>query len=414
MANYTSAPLPDVELTEHLRNILDDLDDSTLDVSEAITMPPAVYTSEEFFEFEKRAVLDSEWFCIGHIGIIPNAGDYVSITINEDPLLILRTDDGGVRAMSAVCQHRGHVLGEERGNSKIFTCPFHAWSYDETGKLISAPEMRDHASLDELQKKYCLPQLRTEVWNGFVFVNLDGTAKPLAPRLKRLSKEIENHHMGEMGAIPTIDWPGNPWNWKFMHENAIEPHHTRYLHEGVHEFAPSHLASFVEWDQKDDGAVFHPTGFVELDGNFTGTFRSVFPPIETLTEAERKRVMFACVLPNLFFGAVPDGVFYYCILPNGANQLTLRVGFAYPKSTLAMKNFEPMFKTAVDGLMIFNDQDTPANTATHKGLRSRFANRGRYAPKEATLPQFNKWLIQRYKAYADKLKAKKPQRSNAA
>ena len=184
MVNFTAKPLPDVSLTDHIRGILDRLDPSTADVEECIAMPPEVYTSEEWFEFEKRAVWDTEWLCLAHTGLIPKASDYISINVNDDPLLIQRQKDGGVRVMSAVCQHRGHLLGEERGNTEVFTCEFHGWSYDMDGKLISAPELAGvHASLEELQQSYCLPLLRTEVWNGFIFVNMDGQAKPLAPRL---------------------------------------------------------------------------------------------------------------------------------------------------------------------------------------------------------------------------------------
>ena len=414
MSDFVKAPLAAVELSDAIEGILSQLDESAVDLKDAVTMPPDVYTSEDWFEFEKRAVWDREWICVGHQGTIPNPGDYVSITINEDPLLVLRGSDNKIKVMSAVCQHRGHVLGQEKGNTKIFTCPFHAWSYDEDGKLLGAPEMEAHASLEELQKSYCLPTLRTEVWNGFIFINFSGDAPALAPRLKRLGKEIENHNLTDMLGVPTVDWGPSPWNWKFMHENAIEPHHTRYLHKGPHDFAPSTLATFAEWDENDDGAVFHPTGFLELDGNFTTAFKCLFPVIENLTENERKRVMFACILPNLFFGCVPDGCFYYCILPQGANAMTIRVGFVYPESTIRMKNFDIIFNSVVNGLEILNDQDTEANTQTHRGLRSRFAPRGRYAPKEATLPQFNRWLIKRYKAYASEIKKNKKQATKVA
>jgi phenylpropionate dioxygenase-like ring-hydroxylating dioxygenase large terminal subunit len=331
---------------------------------------------------------------------VPHAGDYISITVNDEPLLVVRDDAGEVIIMSAVCQHRGYVLGDARGTTRAFNCPFHGWCYDLHGRLVGAPEMSAHVAHDALASSHSLPRLRSEIWNGFVFVNFDGTAPPLAPRLKRLTAEVANHHMADMGAIETVDWPDNPWNWKFMHENAIEPHHTWYLHKGVHDFAPSTLASFVAWDDDDDGAIFHPTGFLELDANFNAGFISLFPVIPTLTERERKRVMFACVLPNLFFGAVPDGVFYYFILPQGANKLTIRVGLLYPPTTFAVKTFDAKLRATITGIMIYNDQDTVANTRVHQGLRSRFANRSRYAPKEKTLAQMNRWLIKRYLAYA--------------
>lgn len=394
---------PNQHLDPEVREILTALSPSGASVDEAITLPPACYTSERWFEFEKQAIWDREWICVGHVGHIPKPGDYVSININDDPLLVLRDPDGEVRVMSAVCQHRGYVLGEERGNCRSFTCPFHGWCYDMKGKLVAAPEMDGHVPLDKLTETHSLPVLRSEIWNGFIFVNMDGKAEPLAPRLKRLTDQVANHRMGELGAVPTLDWPGNPWNWKFMHENAIEPHHTMYLHKGVHDFAPSRLASFFEWDENDDGAVFHPTGFLQRDGNFTAGFRSMFPPLPDLTDEERQRVMFACVLPNLFFGAVPDGVLFYIILPQGANAITLRVGFLYPQETLRSENFNTQIKAVVDGLSIFNDQDTVANTKTHLGLKSRFANRSRYAPKEETLAQMNRWLIKRYQAMAAEL-----------
>ena len=80
------------------------------------------------------------------------------------------------------------------------------------------------------------------------------------------------------------------------------------------------------------------------------------------------------------------------------------MGFVYPKSTLEMPDFYEILPEVVEGLSLYNDQDVVANILVHRGLKSRFANRGRYAPKEKTLPQFNRWLIKRYKEYAESLK----------
>ncbi|MDA9372043.1 aromatic ring-hydroxylating dioxygenase subunit alpha [Porticoccaceae bacterium] len=375
--------------------------DSARGVESSIALPPELYSSESWFNFEKEAIWDREWICVGHVSMVPNEGDYFSITVIDDPLLVVKGSDGKIRTLSAVCQHRGHVLGEETGNTKYFRCPFHSWAYNLTGELVAAPEMKAHVGFNELKANHSLPSLSTDTWNGFIFMSFSETPPELSGRLKRLTKEVENHQMTSLIATPTVDWSGNDWNWKFMHENAIEPYHTHYLHKGVHDFAPSKLATFADWIDDDDGAIYHPTGFNYLDGNFTPHFHSLFPAITTLTEAERRRVMFACVMPNLFFGAVPDGVMYYLILPQNANTFTIRVGFLYPQSTLELPTFEHTFPTVVAGLELFNGQDVVANLAAHKGLKSRFAKRGRYAPKEATLPQLNKWLLKRYEKYAE-------------
>jgi phenylpropionate dioxygenase-like ring-hydroxylating dioxygenase large terminal subunit len=395
--------LPDVQLTPFIRDILSRIGASAGSVAEAVSLPPECYTSDEWFEFERRAIFDREWLALGHTSFIPNPGDYFSISINGEPLLVVRGKDGVIRVLSAVCRHRGHVLGAASGNADSFTCPFHGWSYDLQGALTSAPEMNGTLPFDELRRTQCLPSLRSDVWNGFIFVNFDGKAAPLGPRLKVLSEQVRNHDIANLVAPPTVDWKGNPWNWKFMQENALEPYHTHYLHSGPHDFAPSRLASFFDWDEADDGAVFHPTGFVHPDGGFNASARSLMPVIPTLTLAERQRVMFAAVLPNLFFGAQPDCVFFYLIMPESAGSITLRVGLLTTPANLSLPTAPLLLKSTVDGISIYNDQDTVANTLTHQGLQSRYANRTRYAPKEKTLAQINTWLVKRYNAYADSL-----------
>ena len=104
---------------------------------------PYVYASEEWFEFEKAAVYDRSWLCVGRIDLLRQPGDYYTVTINDDPLMVVMDDEGQVRVMSSVCQHRGHLLAEDSGNAEIglFRCPLHHWSYDLKGRLRHAPEM---------------------------------------------------------------------------------------------------------------------------------------------------------------------------------------------------------------------------------------------------------------------------------
>jgi phenylpropionate dioxygenase-like ring-hydroxylating dioxygenase large terminal subunit len=403
MTQFTKAALPDIPLTGVVRDILDKLDASVGDVATALSLPSECYTSPEWFEFERRAVFDRDWVALGHHNNIAEPGDYFSVAVNGEPLLVVRGEDHDVRVLSAVCRHRGHLLGDASGKTKSFTCPFHGWSYDLNGVLTSAPEMKGTLPFTELQKTACLPRFRTEVWNGFIFVNMDGNAAPLAPRLKGLTALLANHHMDELGSIEPVEWPGNPWNWKFMQENALEPYHTHYLHTGIHDFAPSKLVRFTEWNDSDDAAIYREVGFTHIDGGFNIAEKILFPPIPTLTEAERSRVVFAGVMPNLFLGAQGDVVFYYVILPQAPGDITLRVGILTPYENFRLPTFGLLLKGTIDGIMVYNDQDTVANTKTHKGLQSRLAPRSRWSPNEKTLAQLNQWLIKRYKAYAGSL-----------
>ncbi|EIZ78795.1 Rieske (2Fe-2S) iron-sulfur domain protein [Novosphingobium sp. Rr 2-17] len=403
MAQFSRATLRDMPFNAEVAGLLESLDASQGDVSESLSLPAECYTSEAWFEFEKRAVFDREWIALGHVGAIPDPGDYFTLEVFGEPLMIVRGKDGEVRVLSSVCRHRGHLLGDAQGNAKDFTCPFHGWSYDLEGNLTAAPEMEGTLPFEELKRTACLPTFRSAIWNGFVFVNFDGEAEPLDGRLKALSELVRNHNMGGLASITPVEWPGNKWNWKLMQENALEPYHTHYLHTGIHDFAPSSNVKFAEWDESDDGAIYREVGFTHIDGGFNIAEKALFPALPDLTDEERSRVVFAGVMPNLFFGAQADVVFYYVILPQSAGDITLRVGVLTSWDNLSLPTAGQLLNGTIAGIQIFNDQDTAANIRTHKGMGSRVAPRTRWSPNEKTLAQINNWLIKRYKSYADSL-----------
>ena len=94
----------------------------------ADTLPAVVYTSDEFLEFERSAIFDREWLCVGLASRIPEVGDWFTADVNAERLIITRDKEGGIRALSAVCQHRAQAICEGSGNSTTFKCPYHHWT----------------------------------------------------------------------------------------------------------------------------------------------------------------------------------------------------------------------------------------------------------------------------------------------
>ncbi|GIO10805.1 hypothetical protein J19TS2_03600 [Cohnella xylanilytica] len=383
---------------EEVLSILSQLGPSLLETKEARSMPAECYTSEEFFKFEKEAVYARSWLCVGRQEQIPNPGDYYSISINDDPLLVTRDKKGNIHVVSAVCQHRGHLVAEGSGNCSTFRCPLHWWTYGLDGELVSAPEMIRIEPFDILRHDHSLPRLKTEIWNGFIFCHFDPDAPPLAPTLSKLDAEMANYRVDELVAMPFVDVEDCEWNWKIMIESSLEPYHTNYLHKGPHDFAPSQLAGFVDFDE-DDGQIMHPTGFTHVDAGFSPDMTANFPAISTLTLEQRQRMTIASVPPMLTLGLMPDQVFWNIILPQGPGRILFRSGLLYPPETVALPDFEERYKRANDSIQEINAQDLAANASLQKGLRSRLSRRGRYAALERTLPQLNKWLAKRYFDY---------------
>ena len=147
--------------------------------SQARSLPTGFYTSEEYLELEKEEIFRKEWVCVGLVAEIPKCGDYFTTQLLDEPLIVVRGQDKKVRVLSNVCRHRSSVIVEGKGTTKHFVCPYHAWTYGSDGQLLRAPYMDQVKGFDV--KSCRLPEFKTEVWHGFLYVNLDGKAKPLAP-----------------------------------------------------------------------------------------------------------------------------------------------------------------------------------------------------------------------------------------
>ncbi|MCW5715142.1 MAG: aromatic ring-hydroxylating dioxygenase subunit alpha [Bauldia sp.] len=395
-------------------SVLDGLDASTREVKEgARVLPAAAYGSPVFHDFEKRAVWQRSWLCVGRVQQVPTPGTFLAVTILDEPLLIVRGDDMGIRAMSALCRHRGHALRENcSGETRRFVCPYHHWSYTLTGDLVGAPRMEDAVEIKRLREESQLPLIRTEIWHGFIFINFDSEAKPLAPSLVKLEPYLAGYDLDTMVTIPPTFGPDVPWNWKLLLENYIEPYHTEYVHPGIHDFAPSTGVEFDGWNGDEDNVIVRYVPFLEPDGGLTErgwAAPASFPPIETLSPKQRHRVGFGMLPPSMNIIFTPDMLCYGLIYPTGPKSLTVggglftRGGWCMPKSTVDLPDFEDRVARMMEGSRQLGEQDTSVNIAMQQAKSSAFAPRGRLAPLEETLAQFNRWLAARYRAEADRM-----------
>ncbi|MCY3805189.1 MAG: aromatic ring-hydroxylating dioxygenase subunit alpha [bacterium] len=373
------------------------LEASTTDVNEAITLPPACYTSEEFLAFERRAIFDQDWVCVGHEGQIPNAGDYFCVQLFDDPLVAVRGTDNEVRVLSAVCRHRGMVVAEGSGNGSNFRCPYHFWVYGLDGRLLGAPAMEQRADFD----KSCLglPQLKTEFWNGFIFVTFNGEAPPLVPTLGGLDGILRNYRLTETIWVDGGHFDDLPWNWKVMLENFVDGYHNNRLHSGIGDVMPCSDATFVPFDPERDNHISRSNRTLKQDASFNLTREPLFPVFPHLSEEDRWHWNFALVPPTLALAIVPDQVAYFTVFPRGANGISIQIGYLFHHKVVEMPMFDVRFAQAKADVDNFNGADIHADTMVQVGLRSRFAPRGPYSWQEATLQQINRWLVKRYREH---------------
>jgi len=377
-------------------DFLNSFDASIGDVNESCLLPREVYVSEPFFEFEKEAIFGHEWLCVGRTDQIPKPGDYRVVEMAEEPLIVVRDPDNEIRVLSAVCRHRGMVLAEGSGNCKKLLCPYHHWSYELNGKLIGAPAMEE--AVDFNRDEHGLHVFKVEIWQNFIFVNFDANAVPLTPTLAELEPHLEHYELEKSVTREGKTLTDLPWNWKVMMENFNDPYHASRLHGPLQTFAPSGMSDFFEW-RDDMNHVSRVQHFTEMDGSFNPTKKCLLPIFPKLSDEERKRGMFALIPPTLALAIVPDEIAYFIINPQSANAITIDIGYCFSAKALKDPMFEYLFAQAEAGVDNFNVQDVYADKMVQKGLRSRFGPRGRYSWQEGTMPQFNRWLVKRYREY---------------
>jgi phenylpropionate dioxygenase-like ring-hydroxylating dioxygenase large terminal subunit len=394
----------------YVRGIVDQAESCIRSVKDAEILPAEAYTCEEFWEFEKQAIFQREWLCIGHVNEVPNAGDHLPLTVLNEPILIVRDDDGSVRVLSAICQHRGHPLvGGVMDmpppgtclNARRLVCPYHNWVYGLDGRLFGAPSMNDTTPVSELRSQIRLREIRSEIFHGLVFVSFDDAAKPAALCFTKLDQEFSRYGIENLIPGHVFAQENLKWNWKLHHENALEPYHTDYVHKNYHTAVPAELTQFREFEV-GDGQVMRTTGFATSGGDlFEKSGNRRLPDIEGLTDEQSKRVMFVSIMPSTVAVLQPSFVTITFLNPLSAGVLNSRRVNLYAKAAAASPDFDRICKEQFEQMKIVIMQDQVTQAALQKAYHSRFTPRGRLSRLETAITQLNHWVVDKYRRGLD-------------
>ncbi|MGQ0429995.1 MAG: aromatic ring-hydroxylating oxygenase subunit alpha [Gammaproteobacteria bacterium] len=372
------------------------LDRSALPIEDAESLPPLCYTSGEFYQFEKEAAFNHEWLCLGRESWVRRPGDYFTTSIIDEPIIVCRDLGGKLHALSAVCQHRGMLVAEGRGNARGFVCPYHHWTYGLDGRLINAPAMNKTRGFDRSGVR--LPSLAVETWLGFVFANFDHAAAPLALRLRSVEDAIARYDLQEGEEVGEPKTMNFPWNWKVMFENNNDGYHANRLHHGpLHDFVPSDRCSFPPLPE-DTAGYLRRNGTLHPDASFNATQKAVLPVFPRLTAEDRRFMLFANIPPTLSLVLTVDMVIYLIVRATGAETHAMDVGELVAAGAGKDPGFEHRLAMIMNAAGKIMAQDQHVDELVQTGLRSRFATRCRYSWQEGAQQQLNSWLVPRYQA----------------
>jgi phenylpropionate dioxygenase-like ring-hydroxylating dioxygenase large terminal subunit len=372
-------------------------------LEEAQALPGAYYTNEALYEYELDRIFRHDWVYVARLDEIPNPGDWHAATIGGEAIMLVRGQDGNVRALSRVCPHRFmDVLGgtESRsGRSESFICPYHSWAFDLQGGLAGAPLMNRSARFEREAGSYCLREFATEVWHGFVFVNLDSEAAPLALRLGDAEEVVAPYRLEEWRYIGGVRWPESEANWKLVMDNGRECYHHQGAHkDSVEPLWPAHL---VDADTTDSKHWFLQRLYVSREaavGEDEGHLMNplMLPALDGLNAWQRSHYALLGIYPNMFIAPGPDLMFIARWYPTAPTRHLFELGYAIHESQLDNPELEKVIAETHEWAHQIQIEDSLMITNIQKMLTSRATARGgALSHLERPVWQFQKYLAHR-------------------
>ena len=348
-------------------------------------LPALAYTSPAVLAWERRHLFAGSWTCLGRLAdLLPDGGRPTtqrSVTVGDVSALLVR-DGGRLRMFANTCRHRGHELLPEGESSqrKTVQCPYHAWTYDSTGRLIGAPGFRDDERFDP--SAHGLVELAVREWEGWV---LGHALHPAG------SAEVPDFdaHLGAMRDLVAPYAPGRlvpadrhtyevAANWKVIAENYHECYHCPLIHPELCQVTPPDSGQNHRlpgaWV---GGSMVLRDGMrsMSLDGTLAAT------PLPGVDPAQ---VEYLHLLPNLLVSPHPDYVMAHRLLPLAPDRTWVECSWlvAAPEDGTA-----PDATGAVQFWEITNRQDWAACESVQRGLASPHFAPGPFAPNEDAVAQ---------------------------
>jgi len=353
----------------------------------ATGLEPALYWDDGITTAEDTEIWRKDWVCPGLAAEIPKTGDYVTFSIAGDPVYSIRGKDGVIRSYSNVCRHRMMQLLNGRGHTNRVVCPYHAWTYDLNGALIGAPHMERSDGFDK--KAVCLPEIRTEIWNGWIFLTLNPDAKPVAEMLGPLLDVVSRYNMQDY--IPMVN-EDHVWqtNWKLLTENFMEGYHLPIAHKATVG------AWFPVGETKFPAEVFEDFTYQIFKKTGDATYGLAHPNNTALADEWRDRSIMPTVFPTLMYVLAPDHMWYLSLRPKGTGEVHVRFGLALaPEVHAALADPEASLKDLVQFFEHVNNEDRGVVEGIYNGSRSSHATPGRLSWLEREIHDFQKYLARK-------------------
>ena len=326
------------------------------------TLPSRLYLDENIYEQEKQKIFYRNWHYAGHLSQLSKPGDYLTATVADESIFIVRGQDETLRGFYNVCRHRAHQLLEGSGNTRNIVCPYHAWSYALNGELRHARISEKVPGFDK--SEFCLQPVRVDTLCDLVFFNLDPDAESLESHAPGLAQDLQERipELGNLRAAESISPFGSAIaaNWKVVVDNFVECYHCPLVHP--------EFASLV------DMSSFQMDTFNNWSRQLAPDTRPDNTAYPFDSEAPVQNAAFWYLWPTTSIGMFPGSpnLIVLSILPLG-HEKTSFSGYQYALDIDQDDDMRQQYQTDV-----LSPPDVALCESVQKGLRSQSYDQGRF------------------------------------
>lgn len=363
-----------------------------------LSLPAWIYNDAEFFEREKQAIFRNSWQVVCHLSDMPRPGDFHTFEFFGESVVVIRAEDGGVRAFHNVCRHRAsRLLDGPKGHcGKRITCPYHGWTYGIDGRLVGVPNREGFKGMDTA--RHGLATLEHEVFLGFIFVRFAPGLPSVRDMAAPYAHELKPYRFEDLVPMGRVTLRPRPVNWKNVADNFSDGLHINVAHPGLTRlFGKGYGIEARPWVDKMWGALRDTPS-----SNWSErAYQHFLPKVEHLPPERQRLWTYFKLWPNVAFDIYPDQVDFMQFIPLSPTETMVReIAYVHPDARREMRAVRYLNwrinrrVSAEDKALIERVQAGMASSSYSSGplsegevcLRS-FARRMRALIPESTLPQ---------------------------
>ncbi len=351
-----------------------------------MSLPGWLYFDPEFFEAEKAAFLCSAPQVVCHESEIGEPGEWRSIDYLGESIIVIRGDDGEVRAFSNVCRHRGsRIVDGTAGCAKVLTCPYHAWSYARDGRLVGVPHRNEYPALDV--DAHGLKPVALEKWHGFLFIALEPGAPSVAEMMAPYEAEVAPYRFEDLRAIGRVTLRPRPLNWKTVADNYSDHLHIPVGHPGLTRlFGRNYRIEARDHVDRMEGDLAETPSANPSER----AYQKLLPKADHLPASHRRKWLYYKLFPNVAFDIYPDQVDFMQFLPVSSTETVIReISYALPDERREMKAARYLNWRINQRV---NAEDTELITRVQLGMQSASYEPGPLGTSEVCLRSFARKL----------------------